>query len=142
MTIKNMQDVLSNNGVTDLNWSDSMDLIWSDLTFNFYQEQALKTAIYPKELGVLYTVLGLAGECGEVSGKCSKLIRDNKITDMTTLTDEQRTMLRDELVDCVWFIAAALHELGFKFGDAAQANLDKLASRAQRGKISGSGDTR
>ena len=36
------------------------------ITMNEYQELALSTALYPKELGLYYTALGLTGEAGEV----------------------------------------------------------------------------
>ena len=45
----------------------------SSLTFDEYQKEAKKTAIYPKSVGVMYPALGLTGEAGEVANKVNKL---------------------------------------------------------------------
>ena len=44
--------------------------------------------------------------------------------------------------DVLWYVAQLAGELGYDLDQVAQANLDKLASRAARGRISGSGDSR
>ena len=48
------------------------------MTFDQYQEEALSTAIYPRESGIVYPVLGLTGEAGEVADKVKKTIRDHE----------------------------------------------------------------
>jgi hypothetical protein len=47
-----------------------MDLADFDLGLNQYQERAYRTAVYPREVRVVYPALGLAGEAGEL---CEKL---------------------------------------------------------------------
>ena len=47
-----------------------------------------------------------------------------------------------ELGDVLWYNAIIANYLDIEFADIAQANLKKLASRKNRGKISGSGDNR
>jgi hypothetical protein len=47
-----------------------------------------------------------------------------------------------ELGDCCWFIAALSYEIGFDLGLVMEQNIDKLADRAKRGVIGGSGDNR
>lgn len=110
------------------------------LGFNEYQEKAAETAIYPKDLGLglYYVALGLAGEAGEFAGEVSKLIRDDK----GQLTPERAEKLKSEASDVIWYIAAVLTELNLNFEDVAQYNLDKLASRKERGVLSGSGGNR
>ena len=42
----------------------------------------------------------------------------------------------------LWYVAQLASELGYELEEVATANLDKLASRAARGRIGGSGDHR
>lgn len=103
------------------------------MNFSEYQTMALKTAIYPKALGLYYTALGLSGETGEVAEKVKKLIRDGTI---------DRQSMKKELGDVLWYLAAMSHELGIDLQDVAEGNILKLANRAKSGSLSGSGDDR
>lgn len=109
------------------------------LTFNDYQKKARKTAIYPN-LGknIIYPTLGLAGEAGEVAEKVKKIIRDKN----GIVGKEEKIEMVKELGDVLWYISNISSELGIKLSDLAQGNLDKLASRKDRGKLKGSGDNR
>ena len=104
-----------------------------------YQADSRRTAAYP-DAGdnIVYPTLGLAGEAGEVAEKVKKLIRD----DGGVLSDERRAALAGELGDVLWYVAQVATEAGLDLEDVARANLDKLASRAERGVLSGSGDER
>lgn len=110
------------------------------LSFEAYAHAAGQTATYPgRGSGTLtYPVLGLNGEAGEVAEKLKKVIRDHD----GKLSDAQRDALIKELGDVLWYVAACCHELDVPMHEVAQRNLDKLASRKQRGVISGSGDER
>ena len=55
---------------------------------------------------------------------------------------DRREALKGELGDVLWYVASAARELGYDLADIAQANLDKLADRAARGTLQGSGDNR
>lgn len=106
---------------------------------NNYQTAALSTAIYPNQGdNIVYPTLGLVGEAGEVAEKVKKVIRDNG----GVVTDTTKEKIAKELGDVCWYLAVLSHELGYKLEDIMQMNLDKLASRQQRGVISGSGDAR
>lgn len=109
------------------------------LTANDYQTAALSTAIYPNQgQNIVYPSLGLVGEAGEVAEKVKKVIRDNE----GTLTDPVRQEIALELSDVCWYVAVLAQELDYSLEEIMQMNLAKLASRAQRGTLSGSGDNR
>ena len=103
------------------------------MNFDTYQEQAVTTAIYPHSAQITYPAMGLANEAGEVLGKVKKIIRDGTFN---------REDIAAELGDVLWYAAALARDLNVSLSDVAQGNLDKLADRANRGKLGGSGDTR
>jgi NTP pyrophosphatase (non-canonical NTP hydrolase) len=106
---------------------------------NDYQTAALKTAIYPNRgSNFIYPTLGLVGEAGEVAEKVKKILRDGD----GTLTDPDRDKIALELSDVCWYLAVLAHELDYTLEELFQINIDKLASRQQRGVLSGSGDNR
>lgn len=105
---------------------------------NEYQEEASKTAIYPKPIGLAYVALGLAGEAGEIANKVKKVYRDNG----GKLLPETRYDLADELGDVLWYVAAVASELDYDLETIADKNLQKLQSRQERGMLRGSGDER
>jgi NTP pyrophosphatase (non-canonical NTP hydrolase) len=109
------------------------------MDLNQYQTSALKTAIYPHQgFDFTYPALGLVGEAGEVADKLKKVIRDNN----GVLTDEVRDAVAKEIGDVLWYVAVLASEMNYALDRIAQGTLDKLASRQQRGVISGSGDNR
>ena len=112
------------------------------MTLDEYQRGALRTAAYPEVVRILYPALKLAGEAGEVTEKLGKLMRDEGWLPGTPLSDAQRTTLTHELGDVLWYVAVLAADLGVELDTVATTNLDKLASRQQRGVIGGSGDTR
>ena len=109
------------------------------MDFKTYQNKARETAQYPN-LGsnYIYPTLGLVGEAGEVAEKVKKIIRDNK----GIFDDKSKLAIRKELGDVLWYISNLCTELNFNLEDVAIQNLEKLKSRASKGKISGSGDDR
>jgi NTP pyrophosphatase (non-canonical NTP hydrolase) len=103
-----------------------------------YQRLARRTAEYPREAWLAYPALGLVGEAGEVAEHAKKVIRD----DAGTISDRRRAAMAKELGDVLWYVAGLASELGLDLNEIAQANLEKLLSRQQRGVLSGSGDER
>jgi NTP pyrophosphatase (non-canonical NTP hydrolase) len=104
-----------------------------------YQEISRRTATYPGAgENLVYPTLGLAGEAGEVAEKVKKLLRD----DGGVMSDERRAALAGELGDVLWYVAQVATEAHLDLEEIAQANLDKLLSRKERGVLSGSGDSR
>ena len=102
------------------------------MTFDEYQEFARSTAMYPEDCKVIYPTLGLCGEAGEVAEKIKRHLRDGKTLFGVGL----------ELGDVLWYISALADDLGVTLEEVAQANVDKLRSRMERGKLGGSGDER
>lgn len=109
------------------------------MNLNDYQTAALKTANYPDDFKIIYPLMGLAGEAGEVLNKAKKVIRDQN-GDFSS--QDTKDKLIDELGDVLWYIAVTAHDLGATFEDVGQRNLDKLKSRHERNMIQGSGDNR
>lgn len=112
------------------------------LTFQAYQTQTAETAIYPDSgtgsaLALAYVGLGL-GEAGEIQGKIKKVIRD----DSGRLSHEARVAIGKELGDLLWYVARAAAEISMPLDQIAHMNLAKLADRAERGVLTGSGDER
>jgi NTP pyrophosphatase (non-canonical NTP hydrolase) len=112
------------------------------MTIDDYAAGARATAHYPPSAHLLYPVLKLAGEAGEVAEKLGKLMRDEGWSPGDPLTDGQRDALALELGDVLWYVAAVAHDLDLPLDEVARRNLDKLADRAARGVIGGSGDAR
>ncbi len=104
-----------------------------------YQQKARVTALYPNaNNNPYYPALGLGGEVGEVLNKIKKIMRDHD----GVINDEHRKDLKKELGDVLWYVAATASELGLDLDEVAQANIDKLYSRKERGVLGGSGDDR
>ena len=102
--------------------------------FKGYQDAAMS---YRKDTADnVYALLMLGEEVGEVLGKVAKWRRDK--TPLDVLKDD----IKKELGDVLWGVAAVAADFDLHLDDVAQANLDKLASRKQRGVIGGAGDAR
>lgn len=103
-----------------------------------YQFKAIETAIYPVDIGLAYTILGLNGEAGELANNYKKVLRDNN----GNLTLIARAKLADELGDCLWYVAMIATELGLSLSAIADKNISKLAARKLNNTLYGSGDER
>lgn len=108
------------------------------MELNEYQRKAQETAIYPKEIGLIYTTLGLVGEAGELANKVKKIIRDHN----GEITEDIEIELQDELGDVLWYVANLAKELNFDLDIVARNNLYKLQMRKNTNTLKGSGDNR
>lgn len=107
--------------------------------FDDYQNQARKTIVYPYPGNNLnYPLFGLAGEVGELLQHLKKNMRDGD----GKITPELVEKLEGEIGDILWYLACICFELSTSLGKCAVGNLNKLHSRAERGTLHGSGDTR
>lgn len=123
----------------------------AERTLNEYQKAAHETAVYPtcyvdsgdESTGLvaapwIYPAIGLAGEVGEVSEKLKKVIRDSH----GLVSPEVLEGIVKELGDALWYIAETAQALNVDLSYVANENIKKLASRSERGALSGSGDNR
>ena len=109
------------------------------MTFEEYQSKSSETAKYPNVgKNFVYPTLGLAGETGEVAEKVKKILRDKE----GIVSREDREEIKKELGDVLWYLAQISAEMGLSLEEVAQANIEKLFSRLERGKIQGVGDNR
>jgi NTP pyrophosphatase (non-canonical NTP hydrolase) len=108
------------------------------MELNDYQSQAMTTC-KASSASVPYMVLLLNGEAGELANRLQKVIRDIPEGD---IDDEEALAMAKELGDVLWSVAGCARELGFSLEQIATLNLNKLADRAKRDAIGGSGDER
>jgi|SRR5665213_4310760 NTP pyrophosphatase (non-canonical NTP hydrolase) len=108
------------------------------MTLDEYQKRALSTNINPGTHIFFDRMFGLVGEAGELADKVKKWIRD----DNAEWDKLDKHMMMDELGDVLWYVATIAETLGYNLDEVAQHNIDKLASRKNRGKLSGAGDNR
>lgn len=108
------------------------------ITLKEYDSFVADTAIFPKDYGIAYPILGLVGEAGELANKYKKVIRD----DENQLSDAKREDMTSELGDVLWYCSALAQGLGKSLDEVVLANIKKLTSRRERGTLQGSGDNR
>lgn len=128
------------------------------MTLNEYQEKAMHTCM-PSCDNISYMLLNLVGEVGEFSSKIAKTIRKENVyiggqKDMKGLSKlcvyphfipefvEFNEELMKEGGDILWHLFGVFSALGWTAEEVAVGNLEKLSSRAKRGKIDGDGDNR
>jgi NTP pyrophosphatase (non-canonical NTP hydrolase) len=106
---------------------------------NDYQRQSRRTwSLVHTDHPIVYPTLGLVNEAGELAGKVKKIFRDKG----GIVSEDDRQALKYELGDVLWYMAQIATELDLDLQDVAEANLEKLFSRLERGKIRGEGDNR
>ena len=125
------------------------------MELNEYQKRAMATCMSSCD-NVTYMLLNLAAEVGEFAGKVAKARRRDEVIfsrdgDMWWNTnkiavaegaEKLNAELKKEAGDILWQLSGLCHVMGWELEDVATGNLDKLASRQQRGVIDGNGDNR
>ena len=110
------------------------------MTFDEYQKAAHATSKNTSIGGdkLIYPVLGMGDEVGEVLGKVKKVYRDKD----GSMEAQDKYAIAQELGDVLWYLSETSFQLGFDLSLVAALNIEKLADRADRGVIGGSGDNR
>jgi len=127
-----------------------------------YQEFTHTTAIYKEKCQtgaerMVYCVLGLVGEAGEVAEKVKKRIRKGGFAALEagstvtwvkggeTLTEtyaEFLMALMPETGDVAYYLSQIAAEAGRSMASVLQGNINKLTRRKAAGTLKGSGDNR
>lgn len=110
------------------------------MDLGYYQKQAKSTAVYPLwegQLRIMYPMLGISGEVGELLNLYKKVIRGDEDAEKNF-----RSKVEGELGDILWYLAAIATDCNIDLNDVARFNLKKLALRKKTGRLKGSGDGR
>lgn len=102
------------------------------MELNEYQDKVLSTAVYPNQnsvKGLEYCMFGALGELGEIANKYKKILRKEQ----NVFTHKEDLM--EEFGDVLWYVSAALKELGYTLEEATQHNINKLAGRKATGTL-------
>lgn len=83
---------------------------------------------------LMENTLGLMGEAGEVAEKIKKTLRDGN-------TIEPDDIMK-ELGDVAFYVTGLANFFGGSLASTLVMNMEKLDSRARRGKLKGDGDDR
>ena len=110
----------------------------NEISVDEYQSIAIKTAIYPNTHKIVYPMIGLSGEVGEVAEKIKKTIRDNN----GQFDDDRKIQIAYEIGDVLWYCANLANDLELSLSDIVQMNINKITTRSCGNKIHGSGDNR
>lgn len=163
----NMAGFIEADGNYQLEWGNPEDFraiklrndidnaVDQPMTLNQYQDKAMSTCLNSCS-NFSYMMLNLVGEVGELASKVAKDIRKKNISIcsgvgytselMPDMPFDEWVDRQDEYMmeagDILWQLAGLCYVMGWKLDDVAQRNLDKLASRKQRGVIDGDGDNR
>jgi NTP pyrophosphatase (non-canonical NTP hydrolase) len=116
------------------------------MDLNTYQERAMTTCMESSN-NFMYMLSGLTAEVGEINDKVAKGIRKGyiKINYNGFEVDSPDDFIGEvakEISDVMWFVAGLSKVMGYDLEEIGRINLEKLASRKERGVIDGNGDNR
>ena len=101
-------------------------------------ENFMSTSKVYEDLPIVYPVLGLNGEAGEVADKVKKVLRDNN----GIFGGQIKQDILRELADTLWYIWATVDDMGYTLSDVFEAGVKKVKERQETNTIHGSGDDR
>lgn len=149
LTDSNIDEMLAEAAaLINANDDDNLNDNYGELTLNEYQRRAMETCM-PSCENYEYMLLNLVGEVGELCGKIAKHIRKGEAVMINELgicldnvDEEQEELLAKEIGDVLWQTSGVATMMNYCLEDIARQNLEKLASRKERGVIDGNGDAR
>ena len=101
----------------------------NDTDLDIYQDWVEKVKSFDASssgddrLELVWAVIGLNSEAGEVAGEVEKMLRKDE------LLDERRTKILDELGDVLWYAAAVANALDVSLDDVIEHNISKINER-------------
>jgi NTP pyrophosphatase (non-canonical NTP hydrolase) len=99
-------------------------------TFQEYQDWAADIDVCPgSKNSIVYPVLGLVGEAGEVVEKVKKLWRNEDKVFTSEYSSEDKTAIAYELGDQLWYLSTIARRIGFTLAEIALMNTEKVQSR-------------
>lgn len=102
------------------------------MDLNSYQDRALSYRMATADED--YALKNLVGEVGELFSLLAKAKRSG--------VEPDHSLIKKELGDILWQVAAVSKDFGFTLGDVGYTNIEKLHSRKVRNLIDGDGDNR
>ena len=93
------------------------------MTFDEYQKLALGSEQKKDEQGLIISLLGLAGEAGELLTAYKKYLRDGEAHQL------YNSSIIEELGDLLWYLANTASKFNLSLDEIAKANLLKVKSR-------------
>jgi len=117
-----------------------------------YLDMVLKTYGPDMDDDVLFCMIGIAGEAGEIANMAQKCARGDfngedlrlvpKMSGNQCFNPAQRKKLIEEMGGVLYFMTALAHHLDTNLAKVMDINAKKLLSRLERGTIRGDGDDR
>ncbi|MES2850553.1 MAG: nucleoside triphosphate pyrophosphohydrolase family protein [Bacteroidota bacterium] len=93
------------------------------MEFNEYQNLALKSEQKQGDEGLIISLLGLAGEAGELLSVYKKYLRDGESHQL------YHRDVKEELGDLLWYLASTAKNFNLSLEDIAKYNLKKVEAR-------------
>jgi len=91
---------------------------------------------------VLYMMVGLAGEAGEIANMAQKAMRGDFNLNELRMFPPRREKLIGEMGGVFWFLYGLCDAIGIDPADVRELNAETLLSRKERGTLMGDGDER
>lgn len=120
MTVKQYQ-----NEAKRFNIPNSSELLDKCFERPFKDSSSVSGVQYVKHGDLVYSLLGIAGESGEVIDLIKKFIFQSKSVDIVHL--------KKEIGDLTWYIVLLCNTLGIDLQEVFQMNIDKLSARYPHG---------
>lgn len=96
------------------------------MIFKEYETFVQSHRIYPAEQTIMYPILALCGEAGELANEYKKIMRDGR---SGSYSPEERERMLLEAGDVLWYLTAVAKDLGSSLEEIAEKNMTKLSMR-------------